>query len=90
MIISRSESRNSRTRFRLVLDENTSKSCRRKRDLSDFEQDNVCKAYLDDILVFQLAQKLDLTNSRHVETILELPDFDLFNGHFTASLCISP
>jgi hypothetical protein len=37
--------------------------------------------HLNNVLVLQLAQKLDFTDSRHIETVFELPDFDLFNGY---------
>ncbi len=36
---------------------------------------------LNDILMFQLAQEFDFADGRHVESVFELPDFDLLNGN---------
>ena len=77
MIISRSESRNSRTKFRLDFDEKTSKSCSCQPELSaKFSH----RTYLDDIDMLQLAQVLHFAYGGHVEAVFELPDLDLLYG----------
>lgn len=80
MIISRSLSKNSRTRLRFVFEENTSMSW---RWVGVVWYERTCKEkgnHLDDILVVQLTKILDFANGRHVEAIFELPDFYLFDG----------
>ena len=86
MIISRSESRNSRTKFRLDFDEKTSKSCSGQLELDKFSHG----AYLYYIDVLQLAQVLHFADGGHVEAVFELPDLDLlfsaspFAGRFSS------
>lgn len=46
--------------------------------------------HLNDILMLQLPQIFNLTDSRHVQTILEQPDFDLFDGNFTPCCSLAP
>ena len=88
MIISRSVSRNSSTRFRLVFEENTSKS------LFSGASDDVLsrewsvngvygRTYFNDIWMMQFTQVLDLSHGRHVETILELTDFNLLYSNLS-------
>lgn len=47
-------------------------------------------AHLDDILMLQLPQIFNFTDSRHIQTILEQTDFDLFDGDFAPCRSLTP
>ena len=45
---------------------------------------DVYLAYLDDVRMAEFAEVLDFPDSRHVETILELPNLDFLDGDSSA------
>ena len=80
---SRSASKNSRTRFRFVFEENTSNSFTYYEWLDIKAENSV--THSNDILMLQFFQELHFSYGRHIESILELTDFDLFDGDLSTS-----
>lgn len=82
IIISRSESRNSRTRLRFVFEEKTSRSCTMAMLNVNYQRMHN-SPHFDYILVSKLPQIFHFTNSRHVQAIFKLSHFDFLDSNLS-------